>query len=314
MIYTIKFNHYKAFGLTISSEIPLPELTPLENIVHLADVLIEKTDLNSIWLKYGNLLNFFVVRENFVLFKVPNLAIFLIKDGNKILVSPEENTDQDLLRLYLLGTCMGAVLLMKKNLPLHGSAIAIDGKAYAIVGDSGVGKSTLAKAFLNKGYQLLSDDVISITFNDEYNPIVNPSYPQQKLWLESLRYFQMEVNQYYPMAKREKKFIVPVPTQFSLDPLPLAGIFELSKTNNQIVEVNNLNKLERIEMLYRHTYRNFFIEKLGLLRWHFSNSASLVNKICFYQLMRPVTKFTADDLRERIVDTLKSNDLLKYRI
>ena len=41
----------------------------------------------------------------------------------------------------------------KKNFPLHGSAIAIDGKAYAIVGDSGAGKSTLASAFLKKGYQ-----------------------------------------------------------------------------------------------------------------------------------------------------------------
>ena len=38
---------------------------------------------------------------------------------------------------YLLGTCMGTILMQRKILPLHGSAIEIEGKVYAIVGDSG---------------------------------------------------------------------------------------------------------------------------------------------------------------------------------
>ena len=76
----------------------------------------------------------------------------------------------------------GALLMQRKILPLHGSAVAIDGKAYAIVGDSGAGKSTLASAFLNKGYQLLSDDVIAVslsqmkTFHLLHHLIHNKSY------------------------------------------------------------------------------------------------------------------------------------------
>ena len=101
-------------------------------------------------------------------------------------------SNEDEIRLYILGTCMGAILLQRKILPLHGSAIAIDGKAYAIVGDSGAGKSTLASAFLKRGYQLLSDDVIPVTLNHANVPIVTPAYPQQKLWLESLNHFGME--------------------------------------------------------------------------------------------------------------------------
>ena len=78
---------------------------------------------------------------------------------------------------------MGALLMQRKILPLHGSAIAIDGKAYALIGDSGAGKSTLASAFLNKGYQLLSDDVIAVSLlNKKYCQLFIPSYPQQKLW------------------------------------------------------------------------------------------------------------------------------------
>ena len=75
--------------------------------------------------------------------------------------------DEDVIRLYILGTCMGAILMQRKILPLHGSAIEIDGKAYAIVGDSGAGKSTLASAFLKQGYQLVSDDVIAVSLSQE---------------------------------------------------------------------------------------------------------------------------------------------------
>ena len=82
--------------------------------------------------------------------------------------------NEDHVRLYILGTCMGALLLQRKILPLHGSAIAINGKAYAIVGDSGAGKSTLASAFLNKGYQLLSDDVIPVSLSNEEYSYRNP--------------------------------------------------------------------------------------------------------------------------------------------
>ena len=41
----------------------------------------------------------------------------------------------------------------KDILPLHGSAVAINGKAYAFMGNSGAGKSTLASALINQGYE-----------------------------------------------------------------------------------------------------------------------------------------------------------------
>ena len=43
-----------------------------------------------------------------------------------------KDTGEDKIRLLFLGTCMGALLIQRKILPLHGSAIEIDGKAYAI--------------------------------------------------------------------------------------------------------------------------------------------------------------------------------------
>ncbi len=159
--------------------------------------------------------HYFVIKENDCLFKIPHTGLFLIKDGKEIFFTPLKGASDDHIRLYLLGTCMGAILLQRKILPLHGSAVVIDGKAYAIVGDSGAGKSTLASAFLKRGYSLLSDDVIPVSMSEENGPMVTPAYPQQKLWLESLNQFGMESSDYRPLFERETKFAIPVQSQFA---------------------------------------------------------------------------------------------------
>ena len=40
---------YKAFGLTIASEIPLPELPQLSGVGNVTDIVIERADLSQVW-------------------------------------------------------------------------------------------------------------------------------------------------------------------------------------------------------------------------------------------------------------------------
>ncbi|WP_186673044.1 HPr kinase/phosphorylase [Sporosarcina sp. BP05] len=299
---------YRAFGLTILSEIPLPELPQLSGIGNVTDIVIEQSDLSTLWAKHSDFEEDFVVKRDWLMFHIPETAIYLIQDGHKIVVSPLNGSDEDQIRLFLLGTCMGAVLLQRKILPLHGSAIAIDGKAYAIVGDSGAGKSTLASAFLKRGYQLLSDDVIPVTLNHANVPIVTPAYPQQKLWLESLTHFGMESTDYQPLFVRDTKFAIPVESQFAAEPMPLAGIFELVKGDHQDITIQPIEKMERFYALYAHTYRNFFMQGSGLMEWHFDMSSKMMNKINIHQIRRPTTRFTANELVELILTTLKMEE------
>ena len=184
---------YKAFGLNVISDIPLPELPVIVNDgeQHI-DIHIEIDDLSNVWSKLFTPDHSFVIKENLVMFQVPNTAIYSIQEGNKIVISPMRDADEDRVRLYIFGACISALLMQRRIFPLHGSAVAIHGKAYAIIGFSGAGKSTLASAFLNKGFQLLSDDV-AITFSqDEKKPYVTPSYPGQRLWQDSIKHLGME--------------------------------------------------------------------------------------------------------------------------
>ncbi|MGM7721186.1 HPr kinase/phosphorylase [Metabacillus sp. Hm71] len=301
MLHTSNKVLYKAFGLTIISEIPLPELPVLNEHEVTIDLYIMIGGLSKMWNELASHPYQVVVKENLVLFQIPNLAIFSIEDGNKIIVSPINGANEDQIRLYILGSCMGALLMQRKIFPLHGSAVAIGGKAYAIIGDSGAGKSTLAATFLKHGYNLLSDDVIAISLTKENIPFVTPAYPQQKLWQESLAEFGIESNLYRSIKGRETKFCVPVQTQYLTEPLPLEGIFELSKFKFEKVEMNSIQGLERLKTIFNHTYRNTFISGLGIMNWHFSTSASIVNQTKMFQLKRPESGFTVHELMSLIL-------------
>ena len=305
MINTVQSITYKAFGFTVSSEIFLPELPTVILQNSLADIEIKRGDLIGKWNELSQSHSHFIIDKNQIMFCVPDKAVFLIRNGREIYYSPFDDLADEHFRLYLLGTCMGAILMQKKILPLHGSCVVINKHAYAIVGHSGAGKSTLASAFLQRGYQLLSDDVIPVIFSDEHIPMVVPSYPQQKLWMESLNQFGMESSHYKPLVERETKFSVPVADQFVNQPMPLGGIIELIKTEEDGIRMRSIEGMERFHTLFTHTYRNLFLEKSGLMDWHFSTSAQLVNKLSFHQLSRPVSHFTANNLVDYILSSIK---------
>jgi hypothetical protein len=310
MIETKKQVISRAFGLTISSEFSLPELYQIDHAENPVDITVTKASLTQLWSESAIPNKYFVVKKDMVLFRVPDVAIYLIENGQKITVDPVDGAHEDQVRLFILGTSMGAILLQRRILPLHGSAVAIDGKAYAIVGDSGAGKSTLASAFLQRGYQLLSDDVIPVTLSGDNTPVVTPAYPQQKLWLESLQQFGMESGRLRPIFEREKKFAVPLTDQFAGNPLPLAGVCELFKTDEDSVAIVPVQKMERFHTLFRHTYRNFMIGRAGLMEWHFQMSAKMMKQIEIYQLHRPANRFTAHELADLILKTTKGEKII----
>jgi AAA15 family ATPase/GTPase len=300
----IRKNAYRTFGLNVESEVFLPELQTILESEEKIDVQVEIGDLAELWKELSTEGNF-ITKPNMVLFRVPDTAIFLIQEGERVIVSPMKDSDENKIRLYILGTCMGAILMQRKILPLHGSAVAIDGKVYAIVGNSGAGKSTLASAFIKRGYQFLSDDVIAVSLSQDHGiPYIVPSYPQQKLWKESLNEFGMKIEEYQPLFERETKYAVPIQTEFSSKPLPLAGVFELNKTENNEIIIFPMSKLERLYKLYYHTYRQFLIPRLGLTEWHFNASSIISSQIEFFQINRPVSTFTANSLVDLILSTI----------
>lgn len=127
-------HRYQAFGLNIASDLKIIELLPnTENAP--MDVQIFAGEVPA------------CVEENVHQLKlnVSGVARILIENGQRIIYQRDENVDDDQLRLFLLGSAMGALLQQRGHVVLHGNAISLNDKTATIfVGKQGAGKSTTA--------------------------------------------------------------------------------------------------------------------------------------------------------------------------
>jgi hypothetical protein len=324
MISIVKRSGYKAFGLRLLSVIPMPGLLPMAGLdEESADVIIEIGDLSALWFELAATNQGTVVKENLVMFQIKDLATFLVQDGRKIIVSPMKGSSQERISLFLEGHCMAIVLIQRSIIPLHGSAIMIEGKAYLIVGRSGAGKSTLTRVLIERGYSFLGDDVIPVSLSQENYPMVTPAFPEQKMWKEGLCELGMETSSYrllYEKARKRENSTLEERTKFALpvhryidNPVPLGGVFQLVKTEEKEIGISSIEKIDRLETLINHTFRRTVIQPLGLMEWHFKTTTSIANKIKFYQLRRPASHFTAPELATLIEKTVQRECLYDYQ-
>jgi hypothetical protein len=305
MASTVQGLAYKAFGLQILSDFPLPELPLSDQPGIIGSVSVIRGDLAERWQAIPKVTPSLGVLGNEVMFEAKDTAIFSIQDGHTITVSPAADADEDCVRLFILGSCMGVLLMQKRILPLHGSALVLDNKAYALVGRSGAGKSTLASYLMEQGHFMISDDVIPVMVQNGV-PLAIPGYPQQKLWQQSLDYMGMNSSAYRPLFERETKFAVPVHDRFYSEPLPLAGVFELAVTEDGPVTVQPINGMERFHTLWGHTYQKAMVDRTGIREWHFSTLASFVNRLPMYRLTRPQEGFSAPVQTSYIFETIQA--------
>lgn len=87
---------YRAFGLNVSSEISLPELTAA-NQKDQSDITIEIDELSRLGSMLAVPNESFITRVNFVMFEVPDTAIYAIQNGSKITVEPKASLLMSLL-------------------------------------------------------------------------------------------------------------------------------------------------------------------------------------------------------------------------
>ena len=189
------------------------------------------------------------------------------------------------LAVYIMGTCMGAILHQRGFMPLHGSCVTDGSRAILITGDSGAGKSTLAAEFLSQGWKLLTDDVCAVS-DPENNPTVQSSYPSQKLWQDSLEQYhrsQSDVHSLYFSETREK-FGVDASKFFLNGTCPLQMIVYLVPTDNPC-SITKLDCFTALDQLMNNTYRIFMVQPEYRQR-HFQRCAALAQKIPMVLLTR----------------------------
>jgi hypothetical protein len=288
---------YRGFGLNIASEIAFPELLPYR--FESADVFIRFDAVKNIEpiCSYPGSIFSYYFNDTELVFEAPGVANYYAANGEQIDVELDETVDKDNLqqmrsvRLYLLATVFAAILLQRKLLPLHASAVIKDGKLTLIAGDSGAGKSTVLAEFMKQGHTIFSDDVVVLSRSLAGEVVAEASYPMIKLWEDAQVKLEHEMfaDQSFLVKHDLNKYGIFFHQDFDTDKYPVEKIFILKKAELEATSVCTLSGSDGFAEVSRQVYRPLLLHNLELKKLTFDIMLDLAKSCSIWQVSRPVT-------------------------
>ena len=210
------------------------------------------------------------------LLSIPDVARYLIRQGSEITVEAQNDADPLDVGGFLLGNVFAVACHQRGLLPLHASAVEMDGGVVAFAGVSGAGKSTLAAFLAQNGHPLVADDICLLDPLAAPGSRVLPMPPWLKLWRGSLVALGHQVGGLRQTFSDEDKYKLPV-SRFpvvSSQPLPLKALVLLSAPaapeGTRLIE---LSPAQAIAGMMKYTYQYFLLDWLGMQNEHFANCA-----------------------------------------
>ncbi|MDI9497136.1 MAG: hypothetical protein QM270_01455 [Bacillota bacterium] len=295
---------YKAYGLLFSSELAIPELPEAEGT---PDVFVKiGTVPSSLCCSGRSKLAFQAAPQEFLL-RLKNIARFYVSEGREITVELQAGGKDKDVRLYLLGSVFGALLQQRGYLVLHGSSIEINGDGVLFAGESGIGKSTLAAGFQNRGYRILTDDVSAIDIDQEGIPYVLPGFPSLKLWKDAAERLGADVSGLSAVRTNVDKYRVDLEASFCNQAVRLQNVFILEKDSRSEIRIDEIEGPDKVESLISNTYRYHFLKGQGIKPVHFQQCVCVANQAVFYRVTRPQAGFMLDQLVSAIEDRIQTN-------
>jgi hypothetical protein len=172
-------------------------------------------------------------------------------------------TDADA-AVYLLGPVLGFALRLRGRVPLHASAVAVEGKARLFVGDAGAGKSTTAAACANLGYRILSDDIVTVV-DVGGSFVAYPAHPRITMWPDSAVGL-FDAAELLPTLSPtyDKRYLDLEPgLTFQQTPLPVEVIYVLDERSaeDDRLLVRGLEPRVALLSLVSNTYVNYLIDR-----------------------------------------------------
>lgn len=296
-------DRYRAFGLNVKSSFHLPELVGGGCGAH--DIEVVRDEVPTKLASASDTGLRFQVARGRVLLLIDGVGRYLVEGGSRIAVQPAEGARGEDVRLFLLGSAFGAALHQRNDLVLHGSAIAVGGEGVLFLGESGAGKSTLAAAFGRRGYSILTDDLCVVRADASGECVVQPGYPQMKLWRDSLDELGVSATDLRRVREGVDKRAIPVDGSYADRALPVCRVYILGTTNRDAIDIAPLSGAQKFLAIKRQTYRFRFVEGLAAKGQHFEHAMSFASQVCVRAVTRPQAPFRLNALVDRIESELR---------
>jgi hypothetical protein len=249
-----RVHSYRICGLSVASDIVLPGLLAGKTD-SLPEVRIRRGEVPQTLPDATMVGPTWQIAGKQFLLSVPNVARFMLTDGNQIVFAPESEANAADVPIFIIGTVFGILLHQRQQIVLHASAVEVNGKAVVFCGPSGAGKSTLAAALAQRDYRLLTDDVCAISFSDGACPIVHPDGRQLKLWAETIEKLGFQDLQGERVRDCLEKFYVESRDTAS-EALPLGAMYVLQAARlTDIAGIRRPNVVDAALLLQHNAYR-----------------------------------------------------------
>ncbi len=287
---------HRCYGLVLRSELPLPELphaTPAEPDLTVRTTPLTGRPADAVHLPRG----LWRSGDRWGV-TIDGVAAFEARGGRELLVDPAPGADPAQLRLYLLGTMLGAAMMQRGHLVLHGNAVRIGDACAVVVGHSGAGKSTLAAEFAARGLPVLSDDVVPIDASGH----ALPGRPRIHLWSDALARLGVDPGRLERVHHHHDKFVLPLDD--AVEPVPVRWIYVLERHAGQELALLPVRGAGTYPLLHEHTYRREFVTGAEASREHLRQCAALTRTARLSRVLRPATTMTAAATADAILDDI----------
>jgi hypothetical protein len=236
-----------------------------------------------------------------------DLFEFLVaSDGSYVLCCNLSNAELESFEAYLTNFAVSAALLQQGEEPIHATVVEIAGRVVGLLGHSGAGKSTLAAYLISRGGNLVTDDMLRLTF-DSNTAVAHHGPHRLKLFEEpAQRYLQSAVC--YGRFNRwtgKHLFQLGDPNQ-APDPRPLSALFHLNwprldSTPNDI-SLARLTGLELFRTIASSTM-NTDHNLVPRLQHQFRFAERLARSVPLYRLTYSRNYDVLNSVVDRIIET-----------
>jgi hypothetical protein len=294
---------YFIYGLHIDSEVELPELhqCPAEK----PDAIIRKGTVPESLLKVLKKGMHFESNENEFLLRVDGVAKYYVTQG-EIIIAPNPSALESDIRVFLLSLVLGALLQKHGFLCLHGSAILYKEKAVIFTGNSGMGKSTLAAVFMQKGFSTFSDDICAIKPNVNKKPILYRGPAYLKLWDDSLQKLALGTTGLVQVRNKINKYMLGTSFEKLANNAEIRKIYVLTPSNKNNIQLEHPEGIEKFRKLQEQIYKHPFITGSQNQVTLFEILQQIITHIPCSAISRPMVLFNARQIAEAVISDLEN--------
>ena len=226
-------------------------------------------------------------------------------DGSRVAHRPLDGCSRTVFDNFLFAQVLGVALVRRGREPLHAAVVEVGDGAIGFLGDCTFGKSTLLASFLERGYRLVTDDMLMVEHHHG-EPHAMPGTGRIKLLPDSAGRFLPHAGGGLPLNPMTTK------RSFVLDhgsrrgsSLPLRMLYVLPDPDEReaaaSIDILPASRAEMVRELVTNTFVIHLVDKDRIAR-QFDAAAQLASSLDGYRLRYPSGLDHLPALRDRIVE------------